>query len=35
MEIILAFIVLIIVWCVAFVAGNKHMIKKNIKRNKL
>ena len=28
MEIILALIVLIIVWCVAFVAGNKHMIKK-------
>ena len=28
MEIILALIILIIVWCVAFVAGNKHMIKK-------
>ena len=28
MEIILVLILLIIVWCVAFVAGNKHMIKK-------
>ncbi len=28
MELILALIVLIIVWCIAFVAGNKHMIKK-------
>jgi hypothetical protein len=28
MELILALIVLIIVWCVAFIAGNKHMINK-------
>jgi hypothetical protein len=28
MELILAVIVLIIVWCVAFIAGNKHMINK-------
>lgn len=28
MELILALIVLIIVWCIAFIAGNKHMIKK-------
>ena len=28
MELILALIVLIIVWCIAFIAGNKHMINK-------
>jgi len=28
MELILTLIVLIIVWCIAFIAGNKHMIKK-------
>ena len=28
MELILALIVLIIVWCIAFVAGNRHMINK-------
>jgi len=28
MELILALIVLIIVWCIAFIAGNRHMINK-------
>ena len=28
MELIIALFVLIIVWCIAFVAGNKHMINK-------